>query len=223
MSRKLIRVAVFDDHALIRDGVIHVLQSSKRLEVIGSGRCCADAVEFARKEKPDVIILDIGMPGGGIEAATRIAYNEPGVRCIMLTISKEEDDVVASFMAGAKAYVLKGTSGRELIQIVLTVYKGGEYISADLTVGLLTQSHRPLSDRQSRDLPSNMKSQQKPVSEFLPRRENRKMASKSPSEMVNQSKTRVTSLTLKQGNRDRNRDEISLRIDHRGSDRRTYH
>ena len=146
MPRNLIRVAVFDDHALLREGIIHVLQSSKRFEVIGSGSCCADAVAFAMKERPDVIILDVGMPGGGIEAATRIANGHIGTRCIMLTISRQEDDVVASFAAGARAYVLKGTSGRELIHIVLAVYKGERYLPLDFIAGLMAPSAVPKED-----------------------------------------------------------------------------
>lgn len=139
MSEK-IRIGVVDDHPLLRDGVVHVLKSSKQFDVVGEGRCCDDAVKLAQKLSPGVMLLDVSMPGGGIAAAAKIAGVYPQVRCVMLTVSEEEEDVAAALKAGARGYILKGTSGPDLVRIVQSIHAGDSYVTPGLAARLLSQA-----------------------------------------------------------------------------------
>ena len=132
-----IRIAVVDDHPLLRDGVVHVLKCSKLFDVVAEGRCGADAVNIARTLAPDLILLDVSMPGGGVEAASQIAASTPQVRCVMLTVSEEEEIVSGALQAGARGYILKGTSGPELVRIVQAVHQGDSYVTPGLAARLL--------------------------------------------------------------------------------------
>src|SRR4029079_6388125 len=90
--------------------------SARVLDVVGEGGTAEDALRIAKEELPDILLLDVSMPGGGIEAAGLIARVCPIVKMIMLTVSENEDDVAQALEAGAKAYILKGTSRPELPQ-----------------------------------------------------------------------------------------------------------
>src|SRR5262245_50117217 len=116
MSDRL-RVAVVDDHPIFREGVAHTLRSARALEIVGEGATAEDAIQIAQKELPDMLLLDINMPGGGIEATRSIVRTFPFIKVIVLTISEREDDVTKALEAGAKGYVLKGTSGSDLVEI----------------------------------------------------------------------------------------------------------
>src|ERR1043166_3448662 len=89
-----IRIIVADDHPLFRDGVVNSLRSNPDLQVIGQAENADDAVRVVREELPDLVLLDVMMPGGGgIEAARRIAAVCPATRIVMLTVSEDEDDL----------------------------------------------------------------------------------------------------------------------------------
>ena len=98
---KLLRVAVIDDHPLFREGVVGMLTSVDGIEVVGQGATAAEALRVAQELLPDVMLLDVGMPGGGVEAAASIARSCPNVRIIMLTASENEQDVASALQAGA--------------------------------------------------------------------------------------------------------------------------
>ena len=106
-----IRIAVIDDHPLFREGVTHTIRNSKLLEVVAEGACAEDAVRIAKDQQPDIILLDVSMPGSGLEAVRTIAHACPFVKVIMLTVSESEDHVSQALAAGSQGYVLKGTSG----------------------------------------------------------------------------------------------------------------
>jgi DNA-binding NarL/FixJ family response regulator len=137
-----IRVAVIDDHPLFREGVAHTIRSSKVLEVVAEGACADDAIRIVRDELPDIVLLDVSMPGGGIEAARAISHSCPAVKTIMLTVSESEEHVSQALAAGAHGYVLKGTSGPELINTMRAVARGESYVSPSLAARLLTVSRR---------------------------------------------------------------------------------
>jgi DNA-binding NarL/FixJ family response regulator len=109
------------------------------IEVVGQGASIDDALRLDRELSPDVLLLDIGIPGGGVTAAQTIVASRPSTRIIMLTASDDEDDLVSALKAGAQAYVLKGVSARELVRIVRAVFAGERYITPELAVGLLTE------------------------------------------------------------------------------------
>lgn len=134
-----IRLVIIDDHPIFREGVVSILGSEADLEVVGQGINTEDALNLTRDLLPDVILLDVNMPGGGLNAAEMIATSFPVVKIIMLTGSADEDDVLAALKAGAHAYVLKGVAARELNGILHTVCAGEGYVTPSLAANLLSE------------------------------------------------------------------------------------
>jgi DNA-binding NarL/FixJ family response regulator len=136
MSEKT-QIVVVDDHPLLRQGVAHTLGAEPDFEVVGQGATADDAIRLACELLPEVILLDIDMPGGGLEAARTIAAACPVTKVVMLTVSEREDDVAEAFRAGARGYILKGVSARELVSILRAVAAGEGYVTPTLAAGLL--------------------------------------------------------------------------------------
>jgi DNA-binding NarL/FixJ family response regulator len=133
-----IRILVADDHPLFREGVVHSLTSEPGLTVVGQASCGEEALRMARDLLPDVAILDIGMQGwNGIVTAEKITAACPATRIMMLTVAEDEDKLLASFKAGARAYVLKGVSAHELARVVRSVAQGEVYVTPSLAAGIL--------------------------------------------------------------------------------------
>ena len=152
-----IRVLVVDDHPLFRQGVVHSLNSDPGLTVVGETASGQDALELARELLPDVVLLDISMPGwSGLDTAQKITIACPATMIVMLTVSEDRDKLFAAFKAGARAYVLKGVSARELTHVVRTAANGEVYVSPSLAAEMLlslTQGRAPdplqeLTDRE---------------------------------------------------------------------------
>jgi two-component system nitrate/nitrite response regulator NarL len=138
-----IRILVADDHPLFREGVVHSLTAEPDFDIVGQASCGEDALRMARDLLPDVVLLDIGMPGwGGIVAAEKITTACPATRIVMLTVLEDEDKLLASFKAGARAYVLKGVSAHELANVVRTVAQGEVYVTPSLAAGILVTLSR---------------------------------------------------------------------------------
>lgn len=134
-----IRIVIVDDHPLFREGVARTLNSDPGIEVVAEGQNSDDAVKLAQEHLPDIILLDISMPGGGIETAKAISAVCPVVKIAMLTVSEREDDVLQSLGAGANGYILKGVGGKELVDIVNRIYQGESYITPQLAARMLTE------------------------------------------------------------------------------------
>ena len=137
-----VHVAVVDDHPLFREGVAHSLRTQPGIAVVAEGATAADALAIAA-DLPDVMLLDVSMPGGGISALGRITTAYPVVKVIMLTVSEDEEDVTAALRAGARGYVLKGVAARELVSIVRSVAAGEVYITPSLATSLLVELTAP--------------------------------------------------------------------------------
>jgi len=135
-----IRILVIDDHPLLRQGVVSTLNAAADITVVGEGDKYDDAVSLSRLMKPDTVLLDISMPGGGVNAARDIRAEFTSMIIIMLTASEEENDVMSSLKMGANAYILKGVSGSELTEIVRKVSHGESYITPHLATSLLLRS-----------------------------------------------------------------------------------
>jgi DNA-binding NarL/FixJ family response regulator len=153
-----IRILVADDHPLFREGVVHSLAAEPDFNVLGQASSGEDALRMARDLLPDVVLLDIGMPGwGGIVAAEKITTACPATRIVMLTVLEDEDKLLASFKAGARAYVLKGVSAHELAQVVRSVANGEVYVTPSLAAGILVtlsrnhSTHDPLEGLTERE------------------------------------------------------------------------
>jgi DNA-binding NarL/FixJ family response regulator len=132
-----IRVVVVDDHTLLRRGVIRALALDAMIEVVGEGASTTDAIDLAKMHEPDLILLDISMPGDGIEAARAIRDLHTPTRVVMLTVSGDEDDVMHALEAGAVGYLLKGTDARDLITAVKTLSAGESFLSPSLALRVL--------------------------------------------------------------------------------------
>lgn len=135
-------VAVVDDHPLFREGVAHSLRMQPGITVVAEGATAADALAIAA-DLPDVMLLDVSMPGGGIAALQGIAAAFPVVKVVMLTVSEDEEDVTAALRAGARGYVLKGVAARELVGIVRAVAAGEVYVTPALATSLLVELTSP--------------------------------------------------------------------------------
>ena len=138
-----IRVAVADDHPMFRAGVVMSLREEDGIEVVGEAEDAASALAMARSELPHVMVLDINMPGGGLEAAQWIATVCPATRIVMLTVSEDEDDLLAAVKAGASGYVLKGAGGSELARVIRSVHAGEVYVAPALAWGMLREMQAP--------------------------------------------------------------------------------
>ncbi len=134
-----IEVVVVDDHPLLREGVANTLAASPSFSVVGQGSSAEDAVRLARDHLPDILLLDISMNGGGINAARDISAAYPVIKVVMLTVSEHEEDVFASLKAGARGYILKGVTARELVRIVQTIHAGETYVAPTLAASFLLE------------------------------------------------------------------------------------
>ncbi len=133
-----IQIVIVDDHPLFREGLIQTLRAEPDIEVVGEAGTAAEAVRLAGELLPDVVLLDITLPGGGLSAACTIAATSPVIKIIMLTASEAEEDVVTALKSGARGYILKGVSGRELVKIVRDIYAGEAYVTPALAASLLS-------------------------------------------------------------------------------------
>lgn len=138
MAAGKISVVVIDDHSLFRAGVIQTLELDPDIKVVGEGGTGEKAIELAQRLRPDIMLLDISMPGNGIEAAGKIAARPDAPRVIMLTVSEDDDTVVAALEAGAVGYILKGIESLQLITAVKNVAAGDSFVSPNLTLRLLS-------------------------------------------------------------------------------------
>lgn len=134
-----IQVLIVDDHPMFREGVVHALSLQQDLEVVGEAASGPEALRLTRELLPDVVLLDISIPGSGLAAAASISQAFPVVKIVMLTASEQEDDVLAAFKAGARGYVLKGVSAREMAGIIRSVHEGESYVTPALAASLLSE------------------------------------------------------------------------------------
>ena len=133
-----ISILVADDHPLFREGVVHSLTSEPDIVIVGQAASGEEALRMARDLLPDVVLLDIAMPGwGGLVTAEKITTACPATRIVMLTVFEDEDKLLAAFQAGARGYVLKGVSARELANVVRATANGEVYVSPSLAAGIL--------------------------------------------------------------------------------------
>jgi DNA-binding NarL/FixJ family response regulator len=121
----VIRVLVVDDHTIVRDGLVQLLAAAPDLEVTGSAGDGAAAVELCAEQRPDIVLMDLSMPGmGGIEATRLIAERAPGSQVLVLTSFVDRDRVVEALEAGAIGYLLKDAEPAELISAIRSAARG---------------------------------------------------------------------------------------------------
>jgi DNA-binding NarL/FixJ family response regulator len=129
-----VTVALADDHRVVRDGLRLVLQSQPELDVVGEAGDGREAVEMVERLSPDVLVLDLMMPGlGGIEVLRQVTRRSPRTRVVVLSMHADEGYVVQALGLGAAGYVLKDASATELLQAVRAVRTGRRYLSPPLS------------------------------------------------------------------------------------------
>lgn len=132
------RILVVDDHPLFRQGLSMALSETEDLVVCGEGTCAQDAVDLSRDLKPDVVLLDLSMPGGGFTALEHISASQPAMRVAVLTASEDCDDVLKAMKLGARGYILKGVGGNALIDAVRDIARGAGHVAPTLGAAILS-------------------------------------------------------------------------------------
>ncbi len=129
----MIRVLVVDDHELVRSGITRMLADNPDIEVIGEASSGEDAIDFVRKDSPDIVLMDIRMPGiGGLEATRRILRIDDAVRVIVVTACADDPYPTRVMQAGASAYITKGADIKEMVRAIRMAHSGQRYISPEI-------------------------------------------------------------------------------------------
>jgi two-component system response regulator NreC len=128
-----IRCLLVDDHTLVRQGIRRILESEPDIEVVAEASSAEEGVLKTRDLRPDIVLMDVGMPGlSSFEAARQIRRNSLVTRVLFLTMYDDEEYVMECMEAGASGYLLKDAPSHQLIAAVHDVYRGGKYVSAPL-------------------------------------------------------------------------------------------
>ena len=148
---------VVDDHELFRHALLEVLRGEADLDVVGEAGDGLDAIEQAAELQPDIILMDVRMPGAsGIEATRRIRASQPATKIVMLTMSEDEDDLYASVRAGANGYLLKDVAVDDIASVLRTVAQGNAVVSPPMAAKLMAEfnvlSRRIEADHDGRSL-----------------------------------------------------------------------
>ncbi|MBB4290772.1 two-component system nitrate/nitrite response regulator NarL [Rhizobium leguminosarum] len=135
-----ITIGVVDDHPLFREGVTRSLSEIPGFAVVGEGASSDDAGMIASTSRPDIMLLDVSMPGGGLSAIGNVLTRSPTTKVLMLTVSEEVDTLLAALQQGAMGYVLKGVGSRGLAEAIQTVLSGSRYISPTMSTKVMESS-----------------------------------------------------------------------------------
>lgn len=129
----MIKVLVVDDHDLVRSGIVRLLADNDNIDVIGEASCGEDAVKLCRDITPDVVLMDINMPGiGGLEATRKVVRYNPDIKVIAVTACDDGPFAARLMQAGAAGFMSKGAEVNEMVRAVLKVHSGQRYISPDI-------------------------------------------------------------------------------------------
>lgn len=153
----MIRILLADDHQMFREGVRGLLEARSDMAVVGEAGTGEEALSKAGETRPDVVILDVSMPGrGGLETVSELKKRDPRVRVLMLTVHPEDRFAVRCLKGGADGYMTKDNAAEELIGAIRKVHAGGKYVSPSLAESLVlsldrdfgSAPHETLSDRE---------------------------------------------------------------------------
>ncbi|WP_432013779.1 response regulator [Streptomyces cucumeris] len=124
------RVLLVDDHPLFREGLAAAVNLDQAFSVVGQAACADEAVAEAARTGPDLVVMDLGLPGrSGLEATRRILCGHPETRVMVMTMSEDDDSLLAAVRAGARGYLLKGAGRDEILRALHTVARGGAVFS----------------------------------------------------------------------------------------------
>ncbi len=150
LATKTIHLLVADDHPIVSQGLVAILNDQPDMQVVSEVSNGQDAIEQFRLHRPDVAILDLQMPGvGGVEAITQIRAEFPSAAIIMFSIYETDEDIYQGLRAGAKAYLLKDTPCAEILEVIRAVSEGQRYVPIEIGTKLAARMERPsLSERE---------------------------------------------------------------------------
>lgn len=140
----LIRVLVVDDHDLVRTGITRMLSDIDGIQVIGQADCGEEALKQARELKPDVVLMDIKMPGiGGLEATRKLLRSHSDMKVVAVTACEDDPFPTRLMQAGAAGYLTKGAGLEEMVQAIRLAFAGQRYISPQIAQQLALKSFQP--------------------------------------------------------------------------------
>jgi len=140
----LIRVLVVDDHDLVRTGITRMLADIDGLQVVGEADSGESALKLARELKPDVVLMDVKMPGiGGLEATRKLLRSHPDTKVVAVTVCEEDPFPTRLQQAGAAGYLTKGAGLDEMVQAIRLAFAGQRYISPQIAQQLALKSFQP--------------------------------------------------------------------------------
>lgn len=129
----MINILLVDDHDLVRLGINRLLSDIKGFNIVGEARSGEEGIEQVNKFKPDVVLMDVKMPGmGGLEATKRIVKQHPKIKVLVVTVYGDEPYPSRVLQAGATGYMTKGASVEEMVQAINSVYSGKRYLSPEV-------------------------------------------------------------------------------------------
>jgi len=150
-----IKILLVDDHALFREGLRSLLEDQGDIVVLGEAADGLQARKLAQTLQPDVILMDINMPAiDGVEATRLILQDNPEIGIIVLTMHRQDEYIFEALKAGAKAYLLKDTRSKRLLDVIRTVSQGQAVIEADMASRLLDEFRRMATQNQERSVPA---------------------------------------------------------------------
>jgi DNA-binding NarL/FixJ family response regulator len=159
-----IRVLIADDHALLRDGVRALLKLAEDLEVVGEAADGQQAVEACRRLAPDLVLMDVAMPGlGGLEATVQIRREDPRVKVLVLTQYQDREYVARFLKAGASGYVLKKAAAGELLSAIRAAHRGGLVLDPQVARGVVGDALRAAVEDAERDPYESLTDREKQV------------------------------------------------------------
>ncbi|MCL6544104.1 MAG: response regulator transcription factor [Bryobacteraceae bacterium] len=163
-----IRILLADDHALVRRGLHYLLERANGIQVAGEASDGREAVRLAEELRPDIVIMDIGMPNlNGIEATAQIVKKNPAIGVIILSMHADETYLVRALSAGAKGYLLKDSAENDLIRAVHTVHAGKPFFSPAIAQTLLEDYMRRLQQQSLQDSYDLLTDREKEILQLL--------------------------------------------------------
>jgi DNA-binding NarL/FixJ family response regulator len=157
-----LRLLVVDDHEVVRQGLVSLLERRAGFQVVAQAGTVAEAIEAARRFQPDLIVMDVRLPdGSGIEACREIRSEQPQTRVVILTSYPDEEAVFASIVAGASGYLLKQIRGRDLVGALEAVGRGESLLDPAVTEQVLARLRRIASGTYQDELAALTRQEQK--------------------------------------------------------------
>ncbi len=165
-----IRVLLADDHAVLRTGLKLLLSAQSDIEVVGEAGDGGEAMAKARALRPDVVLMDLTMPGiGGLEATGRIKDESPGIKVLVLTMHDDPSYLRQLLKAGASGYIVKKSADADLLSAIRAAHRGEVFLDSSLAAGLVDEVIRPAGPRRPRDAYETLSDREREVLKWVAR------------------------------------------------------